>query len=128
MPHPGTDATTYKPKGRMKVWLDAMQADPARVWSSEEAGAVMGVPLRQVSGYANFAVSKGVIYRGERNHRAVYSLNPFAPEEAKPFTGMRRVERVKRAEIPWTSHNDPRIPRVVPGWKPPVMVAPRGNA
>lgn len=36
-------------------------------------------------------------------------------------------DRMKPAAMPeWTSADDPRIPRVVPNWTPPQMVAPRG--
>jgi hypothetical protein len=114
---------TYEPKGCMLVWLAAMREEPERIWTSAEAAKVMGVHVRTVGSYAAYAEAAGVIHRQSSRKPVTWGLKP-------PAGGV--LERAKQGrwtakEVPrWNPGDDIRVLRVVPGWKPPQMVAPRG--
>lgn len=89
----------YEPRGKVKVLVDAMRADPERVWTSPEAAKVMEVHQGALSAHLDTAVRNACIYRRLEAGRCQYALKPF---DAPP-------------------------PLSVPAatWTPPRMVAPR---
>lgn len=116
----------YQPKGRMAHLLVAMRADDhKRVWTPTEMGAVMGVSSNHVAGTVDYALKAQILFRGKNGRYAGYSLTPFPPEAQ-----FRKRRQVVTTSIPcvWNPAEDTRIPRVVPDWKPPVMVPPRSAA
>lgn len=121
-------STDYSPKGKILLLLAEMERDPARVWSIPEAGAVMGVRSGGVIAAVTYALRAERMYRGLKDGRAVLSGTPFPVDALPPPTGKKYRSRVKSASGWETDPDDLRIPRVVPGWKPPVMVPPRATA
>lgn len=102
---------SYEPRGKVGELVAAMRAPGAiPVWSSAECAAVMGIMTTNLPAYIDAAVKNGAVHRRMENGRCYFSLQPFAAEEARPATVL---------EIPTMS---------VPGWKPPKMTAPRGEA
>lgn len=55
----------YEPKGRAKLGVDAMDADPdpGRIWSSEELSKIMGVPQSGVPANLLSALNNRRVYR-----------------------------------------------------------------
>jgi hypothetical protein len=102
-----------------------MQAEPARTWTSFELAALIKVRPNEVSAYTLNAIKNAVIFRGKRDGVVRFAATQF-PEEER-FTGKRVVVTQPPSPIPpmWNPEGDVRIPQVVPGWKPPRMVAPR---
>lgn len=131
-PTTALQVTGYEPKGKMLQWLTAMRAAPENtVWTAAEAAQVMGCPVRQVNAYAAYALDRGVIFRqvlgAGKRRKSLFSLQPF-PSQAAPRAVLKasRERMVAKAPPRWVPEpDDLRIPRVVPGWKPPVMVPPR---
>jgi hypothetical protein len=111
---------TYTTKGKAARMLEAVQAEPDRIFSVPEAAQIMDVNPHGVLATLRCALAGGALYRGLRDGRAVFRARPFAPGDSP------RARRGLGASS-WTTPVDhPRIPRVVDGWKPPRMEAPRG--
>ena len=110
----------HEPKGRAKKLLDAMQAEPSHtVWTVPQAARAMGVKNSEVMAYVLGMVKAERLYRSRREGAVVLSLAPFSGKPAKPKWEPKPIPQ-------WNPEGDPRVPRVVAGWKPPVMVPPRG--
>lgn len=113
---------SYMPRGAMAVLLNAMRAEPDRVWTTHDAAAVFGLPYRRVGAHAAYAVSEGVMFRTKAGKTTLYALRPFtksAPPKPAP---------AKVTPQGWKPEDDYRVPKVVPGWRPPQMVCARLEA
>jgi hypothetical protein len=113
----------YEPKGAIVPFMEAVAANPKRVWTYPEAARVMGLEARRVSATVLHAVQCGYLYRGGKRGSTVLSGTPFAPEYDKPVQSRRKVPLCE-GEWP-TTMDDPRVPKVVQGWTPPKMTPPR---
>lgn len=117
--------TPYTPRGKIVPFIEAVKADPDRVWTIADIAKVMELHSRKVGGSLVYAERNGVVFRAKRDGRLVYSGKPFPDGEAPPEP-KKKLARRKEDEGWATQPDDMRIPRVVPGWVPPQMVAPRG--
>ena len=118
--------TTYQPKGHVVPFIEAIKADPHRVWSSSEAAEVMKIQVRRVSATVKYPIAAGLIHKGCVWGAVAYSGMPFATSEQATPGGAKHAKRRKREPVVWTPDpDDLRIPRVVPGWVPPKMVCAR---
>lgn len=117
----------YQPRGKAKPLLEAMQGDPDKVlWTVPEVAQVLHVGVGEVMTYVLYPLKHEAMYRGKREGRVVFSLKPFPESEALPNRNTQAAR--KQAAAPWTPKDDPRIPRVDPAWRPPVMVPPRAGS
>lgn len=110
---------SYMPRGAMAVLLNAMRAEPDRIWTTQDAAAVSGLPYRRVGAHAAYAVSEGVMFRSRAGKFTLYALRPFT-DAPKPKPAPVKVMRRE-----WSPRDDYRVPKVVPGWRPPQMVCAR---
>lgn len=114
----------YQPKGRMVILAAAIRAEPTRIWTSRELADVMGISVRKVGGYVTYALGNAVLFRKKEGRFITYSGTPFPGQEPAPALKKRSYAKYKPASQ-WTPEGDIRIPRVVPGWRPPQMVCVR---
>ena len=115
---------TYKPRGVLLLLLAAVKAEPEREFTSEEAAAIMGCHRRAVGAFTEYAVRAGLLFKRSSRSPRVLLLR------GTPFPGGQQPQptrTVSQAPEP-VSTDDVRIPRVVEGWKPPTMVAPRSRS
>lgn len=120
----------YQPSGAVRLLLEAVQADPARVLTCAEAAKVMGIARVKVYGSVAYAVRAGVLHKGKRGEIIVLSGSPIPEEAPKPKKGRHQPkDHQKPVAAGWTTDpNDPRIQKVTPGWQPPKMVCVRSAA
>jgi hypothetical protein len=101
----------YEPRGKVKDLADAMvaDADPRRVWEQAEVAKVLGVPnySSTVLQYTDSAFRNGVLFRRLVGGSCQFRLIPFDDPSAPA---------------------GPALESTANGWKPPQMVAPRGQA
>lgn len=98
---------SYEPKGKVKTFIDAMTAQPEKSsWTANEVAAVMGIAQSSVSAYLDAPIRHQAIYRSMVDGRILYSLKPL------PVVVI-DVESPKPGSLPL--------------WKPPQMMAPRGE-
>lgn len=118
---------TYTPRGKAKTLLDAMHGDPDKVvWTVPEVASVLKVGIHEVMAYVLYPLKNQALYRGRRNGLVIFSLQPFPEGEALANKNTRAAS--SRPKVQWEPGDDIRIPRVVPNWRPPVMVAPRAGS
>jgi hypothetical protein len=117
--------TPYRPKGKIIPLLQAMAREPDRVWSIPEAARVMSTSTKSVMATCGYALKAGIMYRTVRLGMVVLSSRPFDPCTMKEPS----ARTLTLPASNWmTRDDDPRIPRVVPGWTPPKMVCVREAA
>lgn len=122
----------YAPRGKVVPLLQAMEENPDRCWSLQEAAVLLKTPKNGVMSMVTYALRAGVIHRGRDTSGGgvILRKTPFAPGEALPAPG--KIEnhgRRAKTHGAWTPEaGDIRIPRVVAGWVPPVMTPPRSLA
>jgi hypothetical protein len=121
------------PAAGMIPLLAALEAEPDRTFTSSDAMAIMGVEdVRTVSSFVFYAHRAGRVYKrviGTGNKRQLQiRATPFPdgdPGRVKPSQDKSRQtwkEGGTQAAPKWaTDPDDPRIGKVVEGWKPPVM-------
>jgi hypothetical protein len=119
----------YHPKstGKLQPLLEAMRADPnpKRLWSPSECAEVMGIKPRHICSFTAYAVQHGVIYRTVIGRTAYHSLEPGEGCQP-PVRAKNRGAKAPKCKGEYVQPlDDIRIPKVVPGWMPPKMVAPR---
>lgn len=117
----------YQPRGRVKVLMDAMRDDPHRVWTVREIARLLKVRTNEVTAYALYAMKAQALFRGKRDGETVFAPMPF-PEHEALTPKKRKVRPANRTAVNWNPGDDIRVPRVVPNWRPPVMVAPRAGS
>jgi len=117
----------YEPRGVIVPFIKAVHADPERMWTVAEACRVMGVKSNKVGGSLTYALRNQILYRQKRDGQTVYRGCPFPEGNLDPpAVKTTVVRRIKTTDGEWlTTGDDPRVPKVIPGWKPPQMVASR---
>lgn len=122
----------YEPRGgRVVIMLERMAAEPQRIFSSTECAQIMGCKQSAVSPALLYAVKARSVFKRSTGKRCEYSATEMEGSVVLPPARRRARNPEKAQQLParWTtSADDLRIPRVVPNWKPPVMVQPRGCA
>lgn len=122
----------YAPRGKILPLLAVMKAEPERTFTLPEAGEVMGIHQHKVIAMVTYALRAEIMFRA-KNEKGRWvlkgsqftGLNEPAPA---PIQNLGRTLS-KHRDNPWrTTEDDIRVPKVVPGWRPPQMVAPRGGA
>jgi hypothetical protein len=122
---------SYKPKGKVVKFLQALESDRFREFTTLEIAAIMGCDQRAVAASLHYPARNGLVFirkegKGLRIRGTAYS-DQEKQDAARAATDKAIRARRDHAAPVWTpSSDDLRIPRVVPGWTPPVMVAPRG--
>jgi hypothetical protein len=124
---------SYKPRGAVVRLITAMRNEPEREFTSRECANIMDCESRAVSPMTVYAMADGIIDRRKVGATFVYRLKPYTKEELGERLANRKAEKprnpLKLKEAPpppWVPDpDDPRISKVVPGWKPPVMVCVR---
>jgi hypothetical protein len=116
-------AKPYEPKGRMADLVSALEAEPGRTFTSQEAAQIMGCELVAVSSAVFYAVRAGRIFKKAQSRRLLLlRATPFPGESSQA----NRPINVRKEADGWaTDPDDPRIGKVVLGWKPPQMVCVR---
>jgi len=121
----------YTPKGKIIPFLKEMDRDPERVWTLPEAAVILCIASNGVVPMVTYALRAKRMFRGlNAAGKTILSGRPF-PGQSLPVPAPRHNERqrVKKAHLAenWvTTHEDIRVPKVIPGWRPPAMVPPRG--
>lgn len=120
---------TYIARGKIVPFIEAAQAEPTRVWTCAEAARLIGLKSNKLGGSLIYAIRGGIIHRGKRGGQIVYSATPL-PDIALPPPKVqtyrdRHPERFVPGKAWATDTDDVRVPKVVPGWKPPQMVCVR---
>lgn len=131
--------TEYEPRGRVLKLLAVTDADPMREITSSEARGILGCGRAAVVPTVEYAIKHGRLHRRREGRSWVYRGTPYEgarvaeppiPRRRNAAKQQRDPNNLKAAPPPpWTPDpEDPRIPRVDPGWKPPRMVCTRGGA
>lgn len=122
--------TLYSPRGKLVPFLEAVKDDKDRVWTVAEVGRVIGVRANGVIPMLTYALRNQVLFRGKTPEgRTAIRGVPFPGQDvAIPPPRPDALTRARaKGKGQWTPDpDDLRIPKVVAGWKPPQMVAPRG--
>lgn len=123
----------YEPTGKILKLLAAVEAEPMREFHPREVAVIADCDVRAVTAMVEYARRARRIFRRREGRAWMYRGTPYRNrEEAALPTGGRRKKQdpmnMRAAEVrKWDpTADDPRIPKVVPGWRPPVMVPPRG--
>lgn len=115
----------YTPTGKIVPFIEAMRDDLYRIWTIADIARVMGLQSNKVGGSLLYAERNGIVFRARRNGLTVFRGVPFEVGGIQPPEKKKRPSRIIKSGG-WTTPADHiRIPRVIPGWTPPVMVAPR---
>lgn len=128
----------YTPKGwRVLRLLEQMAKEPTRIFNSVECAKIMECKQAAVSPTLEYAVRARKVFKRHTGKRCEYSLTEMAgavilkPTRAlksKPTMGAHGVLSVPANARVWaTDPDDPRIGKVDPTWKPPVMRHVRGG-
>lgn len=113
-------------KGKALPFIEAVAAEPHRIWSVPEAAKIMGCNVHGVCHVLTRALAQGLVFRGKREGVAVFRGTPFPAHEAERPPPLRNRKPKTGA---WTPDpDDLRIPKVVPGWAPPKMVCTRSGS
>lgn len=119
-------AKPYSPKGKALLLLQAIESEPHREFTSAEAAAIMQCDRRAVAAQLEYPRRHGLLFLRKQGHALFLRGKPYSEQEGGNYCTRRTMQEPK-APRGWTpSPDDLRIPRVVPGWRPPVMVPPRG--
>lgn len=114
--------TTYTPRGVVVALLDALEAEPTRVFTSAECAAILGCELRTVGAYVDYALRAERIFKVKIGRNVQYSATRMRDAVEPRKRGRRQVAPKIVTSTSWTTdQDDPRIGKVVDGWKPPVM-------
>lgn len=75
---------SYEPRGKVKNVLEAMRAEPERIWTSVDVAKVLEVNSASVSAHLDTSIRHGLIYRQIVAGRVQYNTRPFAPAYVPP--------------------------------------------
>jgi hypothetical protein len=125
--------TPYTPKGKVVLLLQAIENDRHREFNSKEAGKIMDCDKRGVGASIEYARRAGLLFcrtvRGAMYIRGIPYPDQAEQDAVREGTDKAMRSRGRTKAAPWTPDpDDLRIPKVVPGWKPPVMTPPRAVA
>lgn len=121
----------YQPRGIVLILLPRLDAEPTRIFSHSECARIMGCKPSAVSATLLYAVKARRIFKRNTGTCCEYSATEMAGSVVLPPSRKRtkHPEVATPIEQGWlTDPNDPRIGKVVPDWKPPVMRHVRGGA
>jgi hypothetical protein len=122
---------SYQPRGAGVLrLLAAMRVDPKREFCTKECVDIMECDQRAVVPMTLYAMKAGLIARRRDGRQYMYRLDPYTDEELAQGKEPPKPRRGRPPDMlpppPWVPDpDDPRIAKVVPGWKPPVMVCTR---
>jgi hypothetical protein len=118
---------SYQPRGPVLLLLTAMRKEPDREYTAKECAEIMGCEPRAVGATTDYACRAEMIHRRKDGRRLVFRASPYlAGEMFRPNSKVSPLRVVSKPPPVWTPDaDDPRITKVVPGWKPPVMVCVR---
>lgn len=68
----------YVPSGKVKLGVDALHAQPNRIFTSEDLAKVMSVTRSAVPAYMDSAVRHGLVYRNTKHGALQYAGSPFS--------------------------------------------------
>jgi hypothetical protein len=113
----------YQPRGNVIKLLAALRNEPEREFSAKECGAIMDCEPRAVGPFTEYARKAEMIYRRMDGRRSMFRASPYLTGELfRPDTKVSPLRVVSKPPAAWSPDpDDPRIAKVVPGWKPPVM-------
>jgi hypothetical protein len=115
----------YQPRGKIVPLINLVKADPDRIIFTDEACRICCERSNKMGGSLTYALRARVIFRGKVHGKTAYRGKPFEVGAMPPPDAPVKLARRKGEE--WQPDpGDLRIPKVIPGWKPPQMVAPRG--
>jgi hypothetical protein len=118
---------TYSPRGLVVTLLAALDAEPRRIFTSAECAQVMACKRSAVAPLLIYAVKAQRVFKRYVGKRCEYSASPMEGAIVLPPARRRRKQdpnnlRADKAPADWShDHDDPRVPKVDPRWKPPVM-------
>jgi hypothetical protein len=120
--------TAYRPKGAVVLLLAAMRKQPEREFTAAECADIMGCVPRAVGAMTEYSTRFGLISRRKDGRQVLFRAMAYTEDEledkrrAKLRTPVDPLKSKGKPPGPWVpDQDDPRITRVVPGWKPPVM-------
>jgi hypothetical protein len=125
---------SYEPRGLVRKLLNAMSEQPGREFPAVECAEIIGCDPRAVSAMTEYARREGLMSRRKVGVKFLYRAAAYAAEELRdklanrppPPKSRNPLKVVSKPPPPWVPDpDDPRISKVVPGWKPPVMVCVR---
>lgn len=133
---PKKAAKPYAPTGRVVVFLELVERDLMREFTSREVAEVMECDHRAVGAFLEYSMRAGLIFRRSTGRKCYWRGNPYREGHVRGQSESANERRVRSGMLNavqprdgWvTSAEDIRVPKVVAGWKPPVMVPPRGCA
>ena len=111
----------YKPKGVVVKLLSAMRAEPEREFTAVECAEIMSCTPRAVGAFVEYSLKFGLISKRKENRKCFFRASPYTEEPAARLRAPTNPLKLKPPGKWEPNPNDPRITRVVPGWKPPVM-------
>lgn len=124
---------SYTPKGKVVKFLQELDNDRFREFTTLEVAAIMGCDQRAVAASLHYPARNGLVFirkegKGLRIRGTAYSDQEKQDAARLATDRAIRARREHAAPGGWL-HNeeDVRILKVVPGWKPPVMVPPRAG-
>lgn len=122
----------YEPTPKVKAVIDAMRAEPQKIWTSAEVAPILEVLRAQVPSYLETAVRNRVLFRKiNRSGKLEFSAQPFPVDP--PATSELTVPTLStwkppRMEAP-RAGSDERLPTRAPGSPPaPSAAAPSAGA
>ena len=121
----------YEPRGLIVPFIKAVKAEPERIFTVAEAIRITGQRSNKLGGSLTYALRHRILYRGKRDGLTVYRGIPFPEGNIDPPEVKEKyVRRIRKAgSNGWiTTEEDVRVPKVVQGWVPPRMIAPRSAA
>jgi hypothetical protein len=119
----------YQPRGVVLRLLAALRNEPEREFTAKECAEIMDCEPRAVGPFTDYARKHEMIYRRKEGRKCLFRASPYlAGEMFRPNSKVSPLRVVSKPPPVWTPDaDDPRIAKVVPGWKPPVMVCVRNG-
>lgn len=126
----------YVPSGRVVVFLEMVERDLMREFTSHEAAGIMGCDPRAVGAFLEHSMRAGLVFFRSTGRKRFWRGQPYREGHVRGQSESANERRVRSGMLNavqprdgWvTSADDIRVPKVVAGWKPPAMVPPRGCA
>jgi len=102
----------YEPRGKVGQVVEAMRAEPARIWTSADVAQVMEVQQAAVTAHLDTAIKHQVIFRKLENGRCQYSVKPFP------------VDDIRIPQVPTGGYVPPQMIATRPGSEVPRKTLP----
>lgn len=120
----------YTPRGdKVLTLLAALEAKPERIFTSDECASLLRCTKRAVGAYLDYAVRGERVFKRKVGRNVEYCATRMDGSSKPPPRGRQQLTAKVVTSGGWaTDREDPRIGKVVPGWKPPQMVCARLGA